>query len=297
LRRSIRVFAANRAEQQQPLDILMQYTAAELPQKTSPPERSFPEMYERFLVAPLFRTWAEIALDEVHLTAGDRVLDIACGTGIVARVARERLGDNGCIAGIDVNPDMLAVARKVAPAIDWREGNAGALPVRDGEEFDVVVCQQGLQFFPDKPRAAAQMRRVLAPGGRVAVSTWRSEEENPFFGGLRGVAERRVGAIDDRRHSFGDAAAIEGLLRDAGLKDVRLRTISRTIRFEEGATFLRMNTTALVGMSAAGKEMSDPEKKSVVEAILADSASVLDRYKDGSGIAFELRTNLATAAG
>src|SRR5690348_11180588 len=100
-------------------------------------QASFPEMYERWLVGPLFRPWAEATLEEVKLSPGERVLDIACGTGIVARVARARLGDGGHVVGVDVSPDMLAVARAVAPSIDWREGNAGALPLHEGEQFDL----------------------------------------------------------------------------------------------------------------------------------------------------------------
>src|SRR5262245_45406857 len=94
-------------------------------------QASFPERYEQWLVGSLFRPWAELTLDEVKLSSGDHVLDIACGTGIVARVAKERLGDAGYVVGVDVSPDMLAVARAVAPPIDWREGNAIALPLRD----------------------------------------------------------------------------------------------------------------------------------------------------------------------
>lgn len=160
-------------------------------------QATFPEMYERWLVGPLFRPWAETTLEEVELSSGDRVLDIACGTGIVARLARERIGDAGHVVGVDISSDMLAVARAVAPGIDWREGKAGALPLYDGEQFDVVVCQQGLQFFPDKPAAAAEMRRALAKGGRLAVATWRSDDEIPFFRELRRVVERQLGAIAD----------------------------------------------------------------------------------------------------
>ncbi|WP_436248744.1 class I SAM-dependent methyltransferase [Mesorhizobium amorphae] len=260
-------------------------------------QASFPEMYERWLAGPLFQPWAELTLEEVGLSPGDRVLDIACGTGIVARVARERLGDAGYVVGIDVSSNMLAVARAVAPGIDWREGNAGALPLHDGEQFDIVVCQQGLQFFPDKPAAAAQMRRALAKGGRLAVATWRSDDEIPFFRELRRVAERHLGAIADQRYSFGDAAALEALLRDAGFHEVRSTTISRTIRFQDGAPFLRLNTMALVGMSAVGKDMGDQERKRVVEAIVSESEPALHLYADGSGLAFELSTNLATAEG
>jgi ubiquinone/menaquinone biosynthesis C-methylase UbiE len=258
---------------------------------------TFPEMYERWLVSSLFRPWAELTLDEVKLSAGDRVLDIACGTGVVARAARQRLGDAIQAVGIDLSSDMLAVARAVAPGIDWREGNAGALPLRDGERFDVVVCQQGLQFFPDKPVAAAQMRRALTSGGRLAVTTWRSDEEIPFFRQLRQMAERHLGTIVDQRHSFGDAASVEALLRAAGFDEVQSRMVSRTIRFERDTPFLRLNTMALVGMSAAGKTMSDEERKSIVEVIVRESAPVLQRFTDASVIAFQLSTNLATARG
>lgn len=85
-------------------------------------QASFPQMYERWLVGPLFRPWAEVALEEVKLSPGRRVLDIACGTGIVARIAKERLGASGYVVGVDINPDMLALARNVAPDIDWRVG-------------------------------------------------------------------------------------------------------------------------------------------------------------------------------
>jgi SAM-dependent methyltransferase len=197
------------------------------------------------------------------------------------------------VVGVDVSADMLAVARAVAPDIDWRDGNAGALPLRDGEQFDAVLCQQGLQFFPDKRAAAAEMRRALARGGRLAVSTWRPDEEIPFFFELRKVGERRLGAIADQRYSLGDAGALEKLLRDAGLHDVELHRISRTIRFEDGGIFVRMNAMALVGMSDAGKTMTADERKRAVDALVDESNPVLRSYSDGAGLAFELSTNLA----
>jgi ubiquinone/menaquinone biosynthesis C-methylase UbiE len=260
-------------------------------------QASFPEMYERWLATPLFRPWAELTLDEVGLSADDRVLDIACGTGIVARIARERLGADACVVGIDVSPDMLAVARAVAPDIDWREGHAGAFPLRGAEQFDVLVCQQGLQFFTDKPGAIGEMRRASTKGGRLAVTTWRSDEEIPFFRELRRVAEHQLGPIADRRHGFGDAASLEALLRAAGFARVRSRTVSRVMRFGLDTPFLRLNTMALVGMSAAAKTMTDEQRKRTVETIVGESAPVLRRFADASGIAFELSTNLTMAVG
>lgn len=258
---------------------------------------SFPEMYEQALVGPLFRPWAGPLLDDVELSAGDAILDVACGTGVVARLAKERLGETGKVVGVDLSPAMIAVARRVAPDIDWREGDATALPLQDDEQFDVVVCQQGLQFVPDKPVAAREMRRALSPRGRLAVSTWRPDEEIPFVRALRRVAEQHVGPIVDRRHSFGEAGPLEALLRDAGFHDVRSRVVSRTIRFDDGSVFARLNAMALVGMSAAASGMPDEDREQRVAAIVSDSAGVVSGSTDDAGLAFELATNVATARG
>ncbi|HET9887085.1 MAG TPA: methyltransferase domain-containing protein [bacterium] len=261
------------------------------------PLLTFPEMYERHLVAPLFQPWAELVLERVQLQPKDRVLDVACGTGIVARLAKRQLGNDASVVGIDSSEPMLAVAKSVDPGIDWRRGNAAALPVRDDEKFDVIVCQQGLQFFPEKQTAIGEIRRVLAPGGRIAVSTWRSLEENALFRDLHRVAERHLGSVVDHRHGFGDSGALQELLTAAGFHDVQVEAMSRLVRFEDGATFLRLNTTAIAGMSAAGKAMSEEERARTVNRILADSSEVASSYMDGSAIAFEISSNVATARG
>jgi ubiquinone/menaquinone biosynthesis C-methylase UbiE len=153
----------------------------------------------------------------------------ACGTGIVARVARERLGPEARIVGVDVAPAMLAVACTVDPTIDWREGNAVSLPVGSGEHFAVMTCHQGLQFMPDKRAAIREMRRVLAPGGRVAIATWRSLDDHPGMRDLNAVAERHVGQIADSRHSFGDATALKRLLAESGFGHVNVQTVTHDV--------------------------------------------------------------------
>ncbi len=256
---------------------------------------SFPELYEQWLVGPVFRPWAELTLDEIQLVPGDRLLDVACGTGIVARTARERLGPSARITGIDQSPEMLAVAQRKGPDIDWRQGNAAALPLHEDEQFSAITCQQGLQFFPDKPAAVTQMRRSLVPGGRLAISTWLADDEVPFFHELRRIAERHLGPVADQRHSFGDAAALEALLRDAGFQEVRSRTITRIVRVDADSWLFRGNAMALVGMSAAGKAMDGPERHRVAGLILSDSEPIRRRYTNGSQIEFELSANLAIA--
>jgi ubiquinone/menaquinone biosynthesis C-methylase UbiE len=256
---------------------------------------TFPQMYERHLVGPLFRPWAAALLDEAAPQEGERVLDVACGTGIVARLSRERVGATGRVTGVDLSAQMLQVARELAPGIDWREGDAAALPVRAGEAFDVVLCQQGLQFFADRPAAARQMRGALAVGGRLAASTWRPIAEAPVFRETHRIAESCVGPILDQRHAFGDQAELAGLLEQAGFAGVRTRTVAITLRFAEPAALARLNAMALVGMSAASKRLDDGQRERAIDAIAAESMDAFAPYLQGGDLVFETTSNVATA--
>jgi ubiquinone/menaquinone biosynthesis C-methylase UbiE len=256
---------------------------------------TFPRMYERHLVGPLFRPWAAALLDEVRLREGERALDIACGTGIVARLARERVGTRGRVAAVDVSAPMLEVARELAPDVDWREGDAAALPLRAGEAFDAVLCQQGLQFFADRPAAARQMRRALAPRGRIAVSTWRPIEEAPVFREAHRVAERILGPVHDQRHALGDERELGSLLGEAGFLEVRVRTATVTLRFSDPATLARMNAMALVGMSAAAKTLDEAGRERAIASIAAESLEAFAAHVRSGELVFETASNVATA--
>jgi SAM-dependent methyltransferase len=107
------------------------------------------EVYEQFFVPALFAQWPERVLDHAGVVGGDDVLDVACGTGVVARAAADRLRGHGSVSGVDVNDAMLAVARRSAAPVTWVPGRAEALPFPDGA-FDRVVCQFGLMFFTDR---------------------------------------------------------------------------------------------------------------------------------------------------
>jgi ubiquinone/menaquinone biosynthesis C-methylase UbiE len=259
-------------------------------------QQSFPEMYEQWLVGPLFRPFVEAIILDLQLSPGECVLDIACGTGIVARVAKERVGERGRVVGVDISADMLSVARKVGAGIEFREGNAASLPLKDGETFDVVVCHQGFQFFPDKSGAAAEMRRALKQGGKLAVATWRSDEETPFLHELRRIAERLLGPIADQRYNFAQAA-LKSFVHDAGFNNIEVETITRSVHFDDGGQFVRLNSMALVGLSAAGKQMNQEQRQQVVDSIIAESSSVLKLFSKGTAVDFDLRTNVAIARG
>lgn len=256
---------------------------------------TFTEIYERALVGPLFRPFAEQLVASVVPNRGDSVIDIACGTGIVARVARERLGPEARIVGVDVAPAMLAVARTVDPTIDWRQGNAVALPVNAGEQFTVLTCHQGLQFMPDKAAVIREMRRVLAPGGRVAIATWCSLEDIPGMRELNAVAERHVGPIVDSRHSFGDGNALKRLMVDAGFSHVDVKTHAHDVPFADGALFARLNAMAVIGMSDKGKAMSEAERGELAGRIAAESGDAIARATSNGRFVLPLTTNIATA--
>jgi len=257
-------------------------------------QASFPEIYERELVNPLFRPFAEQLIESLAPKPGEHVLDLACGTGIVARLAKARVGPAGRVVGVDVNPGMLAVARSVDSGIEWRQEDATALQTGDGDKFDVVSAHQGLQFFPDRLAAVRLMRRALKPGGRAGVATWRPESDLPFVRDLRLVAEKEVGPIVDRRHGFGEPGPIEALFRDAGFEGVQSRIVARMVRFADGAVFIRLNAMALVGMSAAAKDLNEEARQSAAASIARNSAPLLKAHSDPRGLAFELTTVITT---
>lgn len=153
------------------------------------------EVYEDFFVPALFGQWPDIVLDAAQVTAGDDVLDVGCGTGVLARAARGRIAPGGSVTGVDPNPGMLAVAQRTGE-IEWRHAGAERLPFADAT-FDAVVSQFALMFFSDKARAVAEMCRVSRPGARLAVATWADASESPGYAAMIALL----------RDLFGDEAA------------------------------------------------------------------------------------------
>ena len=191
---------------------------------------SAPEVYERDLVPAVFGPWARLVVDLADLQSGDRVLDVACGTGVVTRVAAEKVGERGAVVAADLNPGMLALAGSLpAPrgaTVEWRQADAGALPFAD-QAFDVVLCQLGLQFFADRGIALREMYRVLRPGGDVVVMVWRPIERSPGFAALAAALERHIGpdaaSIMRAPFSLGDAEELSSLVAAAGFEGLDLR--------------------------------------------------------------------------
>jgi ubiquinone/menaquinone biosynthesis C-methylase UbiE len=268
---------------------------ADMPEAHLFTSMTFPEIYERVLVQPLFRPFADELVARLKPQAGDSLIDIACGTGIVARIGRERLGPTARIVGVDQAPGMLGVARSVDPTIEWREGRASALPVGEGETFSLLTCHQGLQFFPEKAAATREMRRVLAAGGRVAIGCWRSLQDTPTVLELNQVAERHVGPIRDSRHSFGNPEELRTLLADNGFDNVAVDTFTHDVRFADGNLFANLNAMAVIGMTETGKTLSETERGELARQIVAESREVISRYMQNGELVVPLSSNIATA--
>jgi len=253
------------------------------------PRPNFPDVYEASLVPAIFERYARDLVERARpIGASHRILDLGCGTGIIARVLHECLGGAASIVGVDVNPAMIQKARSIAPELDFREGNAMALPFADAS-FDLVLCQEMLQFVSDRTVALGEVRRVLSPGGRFIVSTWRPRSEQPLHDALGRVAERHLGRSNDKRWSL-DGAALGRSLTEAGFLHVQVETVSLLEHFHELST--RMNALA-ANFDLSG--LSEAEKERRLAAIEAESADVLARFAIDGGFGAPTTANVATA--
>jgi ubiquinone/menaquinone biosynthesis C-methylase UbiE len=240
---------------------------------------SAPELYEQYLVPLITSLWAIDLIERAAPQAGERVLDLACGTGIVARTAAARMG-NGRIVGLDINAGMLAIARsapKSAVPIEWREGSATGMPLRD-ETFDLILCQLGLQFFPDKPLALREMWRVLAKGGRVALSVFTAIENTTATHALADALDRHIGggASQTKRseHVLSDDRELSDLVTEAGFHNVAIETVTQTIRFPSAADYVRLQMTA-TPLSGLLDGMDDSRRLRTLQAITSDLVATL----------------------
>jgi ubiquinone/menaquinone biosynthesis C-methylase UbiE len=237
------------------------------------------EAYEATFVPNMFARWPAHLLDLANVHAGDRVLDVACGTGIVARNAADRVGPDGSVTGIDLNEDMLIVARRVRPDLTWQQGDAAALPFADGS-FDAVLCQMALMFFPDRVRALREMARVAAPSGAVAVCLPAALPEQPAEGPLMGVATRYAGPearqLLDTYYSGGNLADVEELFHSAGLRVTGARTATEPMSFE--------SVDAYLSAEVESSPLRDLIDDATYDKIRAGAEEVLAPYVTSTGV-------------
>jgi ubiquinone/menaquinone biosynthesis C-methylase UbiE len=230
-----------------------------------------PENYERYFVPAIGQPLANALVDLAAVRPGQRVLDVACGTGIAARVAARRVGHGGLVAGADINPGMLAVARST-PAdsvpIEWHEGTADALPFPDGT-FDLVLCQLGLQFFPDRLGALRDMRRVLAPSGQALVLVPGPAPEIFVIleEALASHFTPEAAAFVQVVFSLHEPDELRGLMTDAGFRRPAARTHTKTLHLPSPEEFLWQYVYS-TPLAAAAADLDDHARAAVTRDVV-----------------------------
>jgi ubiquinone/menaquinone biosynthesis C-methylase UbiE len=249
------------------------------------------EVYEEFFVPALFREWATRVAEAAEIQSGWRVLDVACGTGILARTVAAWVGPEGRVVGLDINEGMLEVARRKAPDIEWRQGRAESLPF-DTHSFDATVSQFGLMFFADKRAAIQEMLRVLRPGGHLVVAVWDSLENTPGYAAVTVLLQRLFGrqAADSLRAPFalGDSQLLQSLFTQAGIPDARITLHVGTARFPSIRSWMYTDIR--------GWTLADVVDDAQFEQLCQEAEQVLQPFarEDGT-VAFSIPAYVITA--
>ncbi len=249
------------------------------------------EIYESCFVPAIFGAWVGSVADEAGMRMGDRVLDVACGTGVLAREAIGRIGEKGRVVGLDLNEGMLAIASRTEPKVEWKQGDAGALPFEDAS-FDVVVSQFALMYFPDRLAAIREMWRCLAPNGRLAVATWAPIENARGYQILVDIANEHCGreAADVLAAPFvlGDKTQLNGLYTEAGIPEVRVTHHEGSIRFSSIKEFVRIEVK--------GSPLAEILSDEAMDALAAESEEALSEFVQPSGeIVMPMDAHIVTA--
>jgi SAM-dependent methyltransferase len=259
----------------------------------SPAEIEGARAYEALFVPALFGEWAPRMADAARVGHGQRVLDVASGTGVLARELASRVGSAGNVTGIDAAPGMLAVARELAPAVSFHHGMAESLPFADAS-FDAVLSQFGLMFFDDRVRALREMRRVAAPRANLAIAVWGSLERNPVYATIVALLEQTAGraASDALRAPFalGEPETLAPLLTGSNMASARIATHRGTARFPSIRVMVEAEVRGWLPL--CGIVLDDDTIAAILGA--AESALAPHRASDGR-VVFDVAALLVTA--
>lgn len=259
------------------------------------------EVYERYLSRAIADPWTRVVLELASPKPGERVLDLACGTGSVARQVAPMVGISGQVLALDINSEMLEVGRaQPSPAgasILWQVGDATRLEL-PGDAFDLVLCQQGLQFFPDRAASVREMRRVLRGGGRAGISVWQSLNRHPVYEALFTATARHLDTpiTDvDVAFSLSNPEELYMLLSEAGFQDIEITPETLLIRMPEPERFVQFSILGAATSVPAFASMDASERLALVEEVRAKTHAIIQGFRDGDSLAFSMESNIAIA--
>ncbi len=248
--------------------------------------------YESLFVPALFGQWAPLILHAADVGPGDRLLDVACGTGVLAREAESLVGAEGEVTGLDITAGMLEVAKRTAPSINWKHGTAEDLPF-DDESFDVVVSQFGLMFFSNQTKSLREMLRVMTLDGFLAVAVWDSLENIPAIAAEVDLLEAIAGseAADALRAPFtlGDKNRITELMNDAGVSGGEITTHNGIARFPSIRTLVEADLRGWLPVMGVVLD------ESVIQQTLDSSEDAIRPHITGDGeTVFQISAHILT---
>lgn len=243
-----------------------------------------PDIYERYIVPAFSGAWAEDMVRRTRLKDGDRILDVACGTGIVSRRVYAMMGNRVHLSGVDVNPAVLEKGRDICTRdgipVNFHQGSAGTLPF-DDSSADVVLCQQGLQYFPDRTKALADIHRILVPCGRAVFSVWRPMEYSPFYQILHRALKRYVNEASAKMladaYALGDSKKVRELFNASRFREVDIRLVIKQMHCPNIDDFL----TAGISAAPFAKDIAalpESRRKEMFKMILAASTDYMDDH-------------------
>lgn len=252
--------------------------------------KSAAEVYEEFFLPALFQQWKERMTDAAQIQSGDQVLDVACGTGVLACAARAKVGESGVVVGVDINDGMLAVAERKAANIEWRKSSAEDLPFED-DSFEKVVSQFGLMFFEDRVKALEEMARVLKPNGILAVAVWDSLETSPGYAEMTELLRRLFGnqtaAALEAPFVLGDKKVLSKLFAEAGIKNTEITTEIGTARFSSIESWVQTDVK--------GWTLADAIDDEQYQFLLDEAQKILEPFADNKGkVAFNAPAHIVT---
>jgi ubiquinone/menaquinone biosynthesis C-methylase UbiE len=257
------------------------------------------ESYERFMVPSLFAPWVTSLVQRANQQPGEHVLDLACGTGIVARNVAPLVGPRGIVIGLDVNPDMIDMARVAAErdeiAMEWHTGPAEQLPFPD-ENFDLILCQFGLMFFTDRHAALKEMHRVLRRDGRVVLSVWQGLDRHPFYQTLHDVSLRHFGKSSvEAVFSLGNSDKLHNLLTDSGFRQVTIEPASITAYFPQPEEFLAWEIDINPAEAPALQNLDNEAQQAILAAARQDMQSPLEEVMHENQVVLPFHAHIAQA--
>ena len=262
--------------------------------KTQAVDTGAAEAFERLLVPPIFGPWSRALVDLARPAAGERVLDIACGTGVAARYAMGLVGAAGAVAAFDIDAGMIAYARSLedAAGIDWHTLSVMDLPFAD-DAFDVAVCNQGLQFFPDRIAALMEIRRVLRAGARLTTNTYCAVETCPGHYAVAQALEAR--GVDTapilRPYSLAEADELRRLAAGAGFHDVTIERRVMESRFPSAPDFV---ASLAAGGPAASLALERLDADGL-DSLKREVADTLGGRPDADGFVIETTSHMMLA--